>query len=154
MLRPAHRRQTVLGPRVFIAAAASTLGFRVRRFIARETMQRARNKRRTAICPPFSFCFPPLDSSLVLLLWNFGVEPSFGEHFGFGCIWRRSLRICWSAAFDLGEGGGNASLLLWFFRRGRPNCWLVYTFFPLRSGSIYRQPKISSRLLHTNASRI
>jgi len=97
--------------------------------------QRAGDRRRKAICPLFSSCscFPPLDSSLVLLLWNFGVEPSFGEHFGFGRIWRRSLKICWSATFDLGEGG-NASPQFLVFPAGGLIAGSCILFFPLPSG--------------------
>jgi hypothetical protein len=95
MLRPAHKREAVLGPRIVVVViVAATLGLRVQRLIARETMSCAGDRRRTAVCPLFSSSgFPPLDSSLVLLLWNFAVEPWFGEHFGFGRIWRRSLRV-------------------------------------------------------------
>jgi hypothetical protein len=68
-------------------------------------MQGANDRRRGAVGPPFSSCFLRLksDSSLVLLLWNFGVKPWLGEFFGFGRIWRRGLSICRSAAF--GKGG-------------------------------------------------
>ena len=98
MLRLAHRGQTILGLRVSIV---STLGLRVRSF-ARETMQGADDRKRKAVCPIVSSCF--LDSSLVLLLWNFGIEPWLGEFLSFGRIYlgvRASVEVLY-----LGKGGG------------------------------------------------
>ena len=65
-------------------------------------MQGADDRRRKAVCPLVSSRF--LDSSLVLLLWNFGIEPWLGEFLRFGRIYlgvRASVEVLY-----LGKGGG------------------------------------------------